>query len=641
MMRCASSNPRSEEQSIPVFPFPREMAMSHATEISNAIVNIAAYKFTPLDRLEWRRDELKQRCYTLGLKGTILISREGMNLFLAGERSSIDSILQWIRSYPGLSDIPVKESVTDYQPFNRMLVRIKKEIIPVGLEGVEPVPNATPKITPEQLKQWLDEKRPIALLDTRNDYEVALGTFQGAVDLNLKIFRQFPAAAAALPDTIKKNPVVMFCTGGIRCEKIGPFMNGLGFEQVYQLEGGILKYFEECEHAHYDGECFVFDQRVAVDPQLGPAPMAECFACRHVLTEQDLASDRYEVGRSCPYCFQSDEERRESDRVERQATIRNVAAQQLGCTPYENRRWLSIPQRAACKPLIDALSESFMGYCRKEWESAIANGHVRSPISSNQRLESIPVEPDRIVREGERFLHVIPNYVEPPINPDLELVYQDQAIVVINKSAPLPLHPSGRFNRNTLESILMEAYRPEKLRPTHRLDANTTGLVVFARKYSYAPKIQSQFAAGTVQKTYLARVDGVPAWDSLLCELPIGREPLANGGRAIDGDGQWAATRLVVLERSSDGTTIVAASPMTGRTHQIRLHLAALGFPIINDPLYLSGGSARDQPDHERQREPMSLHAWRMEFEHPTTGARLAFQADCRWYDLSGIVALS
>ncbi|MFM8571738.1 MAG: rhodanese-like domain-containing protein, partial [Pirellula sp.] len=200
-----------------------------------SIVNIAAYQFSPLDQLQHRRETLREICQTSDLKGTILLSREGINMFIAGARDGVDRVLETVRSIPGFEQIPIKESITDYQPFNRMLVKIKQEIIPVGCPEIEPDPNASPKLSPRELKRWLDENRQVALLDTRNDYEVSLGTFQGAIDLNLKTFREFPAAAAALSDEIKKQPVVMFCTGGIRCEEIRPYMKGIGFEQIYQL----------------------------------------------------------------------------------------------------------------------------------------------------------------------------------------------------------------------------------------------------------------------------------------------------------------------------------------------------------------------------------------------------------------------
>lgn len=594
---------------------------------TESIVNIAAYKFFRWDNLQPRRDELKSLCKQLALRGTILISGEGINLFLAGSRESIDTFLTHTRSIPELADLPIKESLTDYQPFNRMLVRIKREIIPVGAEGITPIPQASPKISPETLKQWLDEKRPIALLDTRNDYEVELGTFEKAIDLNIKNFREFPKATAAISDEIKKQPVVMFCTGGIRCEKIGPYMSGLGFEEIYQLDGGILKYFEKCQQSHYKGDCFVFDQRVAVDPSLEPSDTSECFACKRPLMPADLESEHYVIGESCPRCYQSIEEKRRNQFAKRKAAILAIAAQQRGSTPYDNQRWVSIPQRCAGLPLLDALQDFYPGYSREQWQQAIDNGDILLPAASKRQFDTLPVNADQIVRDGQRFLQTLRGYTEPPINSNVSLVHEDQAIVVIDKCAPLPIHPSGRFNRNTLEGILEVAYFPEMLRPAHRLDANTTGLVVFARKQAYAKILQSQFTAGTVKKMYLATVHGHPSWDSNDCDLAISKEPIHGGSRSIDPDGQAALTRFRVRERLPDGRAIIEAIPETGRTHQIRLHLAALGFPIENDPLYLSGGGAREQPDLEMQTKAMGLHSWQLEFIHPITRLPVHFEA--------------
>ena len=595
--------------------------------LSKSIVNIAAYKFFRWDDLEPRRDQLKSLCKQLSLRGTILISGEGINLFLAGARESIDSFLSFLRRIPELVDIPVKESLTDYQPFNRMLVRIKREIVPVGVDGVQPIADASPKLSPELLKQWLDEKRPIALLDTRNDYEVELGTFENAIDLNIKNFREFPKAAAAISDEVKKQPVVMFCTGGIRCEKIGPYMKGLGFEDIYQLDGGILRYFEKCQQSHYNGDCFVFDQRVAVEPSLEPSDMSECFACKRPLTPIDLESEHYVVGQSCPHCYASIEEKRQNQFVKRQAAILKIAAEQRGSTPYENKRWISIPQRCAGMPLIEALCNFYPGYSRDRWQSAIDTSEIMLPAATKRSFDALSVRADQVVREGQRFLQTIPDYFEPNINPDIELLYEDQAIVVINKSAPLPVHPSGRFNRNTLEGILEVAFYPEKLRPAHRLDANTTGLVVLARKHVYSQFLQSQFADGTVKKIYLATIVGHPEWDAIDCDFAISKEPLHGGSRLIDPAGQPALTLFRVIERLRDGLSLIEAVPVTGRTHQIRLHLAALGFPIYNDPLYLLGGAAREQPDVELQSEAMGLHAWRLKFIHPISRLAVSFDA--------------
>ncbi len=592
-----------------------------------SIVNIAAYRFTsqPPESLQSNRDALRMLCRSLDLKGTILLSPEGINLFVAGARSAVDDVLAHIRSLPGMSDIPIKESITDYQPFQRMLVKIKREIIPVGCDAIAPEQNAAPKLTPAELKAWLNENREVVLLDTRNDYEVALGTFRGAIDLNLKNFREFPTAASALPDAIKKKPVVMFCTGGIRCEKIGPYMKGLGFESIYQLEGGILKYFEECEQAHYEGECFVFDQRVAVDPALAPTDAKECFACKHVLTPDDCRSPQYQEGSSCPYCFVPAEVHAQQQRAARQSKIDRIASEQRGCTPYTNRRWISIPGRCAGMPLVDALLAYYPGYARDQWLSAIAEGEITAPAATKGAWKTLPVTPDRIVREGERFLHAVPNYVEPAIDPRIELVHEDEAIVVVSKGAPLPLHPSGRYQKNTLEAILHAAYQPEKLRPAHRIDAMTTGLVVFTRKFMFASRLQPQFASGDVDKSYLAWVEGSPAWDSTQCEWAIRNEALPNGGRATDVDGQPASTSVRVLERR-DQTTLVEAIPYTGRTHQIRLHLATAGHPVVGDPLYVSGGNSRETLE-EKTSSPMLLHAWKLAFDHPITGQRVAFEA--------------
>ncbi|MEO6052711.1 MAG: rhodanese-like domain-containing protein, partial [Chthoniobacterales bacterium] len=249
-------------------------------------INIASYKFTPMPDLTPLREKLTEQCRTWGLKGTILLSPEGINLFVAGPQAEIDLLLTELRSIPGLEDLAPKYSESDHQPFTRMLVKLKKEIITFGVEGIDPANSPAPKLTARTLAQWLDEGRPITLLDTRNDYEVKMGTFKGALPLGIDNFRDFPEAARKLPPEMKKQPIVTFCTGGIRCEKAAPFLQREGFEQVFQLDGGILKYFEECGGAHYEGECFVFDKRVGLDPNLSETRAALCFACQMPLTMQ-------------------------------------------------------------------------------------------------------------------------------------------------------------------------------------------------------------------------------------------------------------------------------------------------------------------------------------------------------------------
>ena len=210
------------------------------------ITNISAYRFAPLRDLKSLREKLIAQCRQSGLKGTILLSTEGINLFVAGHHADIDFLLKTLCAVPGLEGLEPKFSESREQPFHRMLVKIKREIIAFGLEGIDPARQPAPKLSPVELKRWLDEGRPVTLLDTRNDYEVKLGTFQDAIDLKIDHFRQLPDAVRKLPEALKHQPIVMFCTGGIRCEKAGPFMQREGFEKIFQLDGGILKYFEEC-----------------------------------------------------------------------------------------------------------------------------------------------------------------------------------------------------------------------------------------------------------------------------------------------------------------------------------------------------------------------------------------------------------
>ena len=266
-------------------------------------INISVYKFTPLAELPALRVQLQQLCKEQALRGTILLSAEGINLFVAGVRAGIAALLAVLQAVPGLEGLTPKESISTEQPFNRMLVKIKKEIIAFGVEGIDPARHPTAKLSARTLKQWLDEGRPVTLLDARNNYEVRMGTFRGAVPAGIDHFRDFPSAVAKLPAALKSQPVVMFCTGGIRCEKAGPFMERAGFKDVHQLDGGILKYFEECGGAHYDGECFVFDRRVGVDPQLRETCTVMCFNCQMPLTLAEQQHAHYVADKTCPHCF--------------------------------------------------------------------------------------------------------------------------------------------------------------------------------------------------------------------------------------------------------------------------------------------------------------------------------------------------
>ena len=269
----------------------------------DAILNFSCYKFTPLADLEALRLGLLDACRAHEVRGTILLAPEGINFFLAGTRAQLDAVLAVLRAVPGLADLAPKESPSPDRPFRRMLVKVKKEIIAFGVEGVDPARAPSPKLKPAELKRWLDEGRPVVLLDTRNVYEVRMGTFRGALTTPIWNFRDFPRAVADLPPTLKDRPVVMFCTGGIRCEKAGPYLESLGYKDIHQLDGGILKYFEEVGGAHYEGECFVFDERVGVDAALRPTRSVVCFNCQMPLTFAEQRDERYVYEKSCPHCI--------------------------------------------------------------------------------------------------------------------------------------------------------------------------------------------------------------------------------------------------------------------------------------------------------------------------------------------------
>lgn len=589
------------------------------------ITNISCYLFAPLTDLKGLRERLIAVCKERGLKGTILLSTEGINLFIAGPRVLVDELVAVIRSIPGLAGLAPKYSESAHQPFNRMLVRIKKEIIAFGVEGIDPAKYTSPRLEARTLKQWLDEGRPVVLLDTRNDYEVKLGTFKNAHVIGVDSFREFPEAVRALPPELKKQPIVTFCTGGIRCEKAAPFMEREGFEQIWQLEGGILKYFEEVGGDHYDGECFVFDQRVGVDPGLEETQSAQCYMCQSPLTDADQADARFVENVSCPYCFKTTEQQMQEMIVKRHAKIRQLTSPLPGSAPYDNYRPLNVPKQCDGMTLLETLVTILPVVPREEWVARFEN---RLLLDKDMKA----AEANQIVRAGERFVQLVPANVEPDVNADIRVLHEDQAILVVEKPAPLPMHPGGRYNRNTLQYILDEVYHPQKLRACHRLDANTSGLVVVARSRHFAGQVQPQFSRGEVEKLYLTRVQGHPTEDSFVCEAPISREAGALGGREVDEEGgDEARTEFRVLSRDADGSALLEARPITGRTNQIRIHLWQLGFPILGDPTYLPGGAVGDTQTLAVGAAPMCLHAARVSFVHPLSKERVTFESKPTW----------
>ncbi len=239
----------------------------------NTVLNISSYKFVPLPDAAALREVLLARAQALQLKGTILLAEEGINLFLAGPADDVRSFVSQLQQDPRFADIAPKESWSDTQPFKKMLVKVKGEIIRMNHPTIKPADGRAPSVAPATVKRWLDQGhddngRPVVTLDTRNDFEVDEGTFDGAIDWRITKFTEFPDAFRAHLDELKDKTVVSFCTGGIRCEKAAILMREEGLEHVYQLEGGILKYFEETDGSHYKGGCFVFDERRALGTDL-------------------------------------------------------------------------------------------------------------------------------------------------------------------------------------------------------------------------------------------------------------------------------------------------------------------------------------------------------------------------------------
>lgn len=271
---------------------------------SNATLIAAFYHFTELDDFEALRAPLLQRCEDLGLLGTILLAREGINGTVAGPEAGIHRLLERLREDPRMAALKAKFSRAPERPFYRMKVRLKKEIVSLGIPGVDPLHAAGEYIDPAHWNELI-QRNDVRLVDTRNDYEVHLGSFAGAENPATRSFRDFPAWAQDNLDPERDEHIAMFCTGGIRCEKSTAYLKSLGFKNVYHLDGGILNYLEkvDADDSLWQGDCFVFDNRVTVDHQLRQGDLEVCPACRMPVTEEDRQSPHFELHVSCPKCI--------------------------------------------------------------------------------------------------------------------------------------------------------------------------------------------------------------------------------------------------------------------------------------------------------------------------------------------------
>jgi UPF0176 protein len=290
--------------------------------MSSSIVVAALYKFVTLEDYVERREPLLNAMLANEVKGTLLLAEEGINGTIAGSRAGIDAVLAFLKADPRLVDLEHKESYCDEQPFYRTKVKLKKEIVTLGVPGVDPNKKVGTYVDPKDWNALISDP-DVVLIDTRNDYEVGIGTFTNAVDPKTKSFREFPQYVRQNFDPARHKKVAMFCTGGIRCEKASSFMLNEGFEEVYHLKGGILKYLEDVpqEESLWQGDCFVFDNRVTVRHDLSEGEYDQCHACRTPISTADRESEHYVPGISCPHCWDSLPEKTRTSARERQKQI--------------------------------------------------------------------------------------------------------------------------------------------------------------------------------------------------------------------------------------------------------------------------------------------------------------------------------
>ncbi len=296
----------------------------------SSYVVTALYKFVRLENFEQLQKPLLTVMEDNEVRGTLLLALEGINGTIAGSEQGITTVLNWLKSDDRLASISHKESYTENAPFKRSKVKLKKEIVTMGVEGIDPLQVVGTYVKPKDWNALISDPEVI-LVDTRNDYEIEIGTFENAVDPKTKTFREFPQYVADNLDPKKHKKVAMYCTGGIRCEKSTAYMKEQGFEEVYHLEGGILKYLEEVpqEETMWQGECFVFDDRVAVDHQLNKGQYDQCHACRMPITEEDKTKQQYKKGISCHHCIDSvsDEQRARYAEREKQMALASQRGQ--------------------------------------------------------------------------------------------------------------------------------------------------------------------------------------------------------------------------------------------------------------------------------------------------------------------------
>ena len=304
----------------------------------------------------------------------------------------------------------------------------------------------------------------------------------------------------------------------------------------------------------------------------------------------------------------------------RNESLREMSQPLPGSRPYDNHRPINIPARLDRRTLLECVCALHPHIDPKQWGEWFRLGQI---LSDGQ-----PVAPNRSVRGGEQFWHWFPDTVEPDVNADIRVIWEDDALVAIAKPAPLPVHPCGRFNRNTLTSLLDSVYGEGNLRLVHRLDANTTGVMVLARSKAVATNLRQQFEHNAIQKRYLVRILGQPNQDRIVCHQRISRQRSSAGMRGVDPEGLEATTEFRILERCPDGTSLAEAIPRTGRTNQIRIHLWSMQMPVMGDPTYLIGRRFAPTQTLANTGQRMCLHAWSLTLQHPDRNEAITLEAE-------------
>ncbi len=307
------------------------------------------------------------------------------------------------------------------------------------------------------------------------------------------------------------------------------------------------------------------------------------------------------------------------DRIcKRNDQLRRSIGQWPGSLPYDNYRPINVPARFDGQTLYQSLIQMHPHVGPQQWQEWFERGHILSGET--------PVAMETVVRGGQQYRHLFPEWVEPEIDWRVVVLWEDDWMIAVDKPAPLPVHPSGRFNRNTLVSLLGTVYQKSDLRVVHRLDANTTGVLILARTAQVATALRQQFQASGIDKRYLVKAAGQPQSDSFSCHEPIARARTRAGLRTIDRDGLAAQTDFRVIDRVDDGASLLAARPRTGRTNQIRIHLWALGMPVCGDPAYLKQHQLAPTQTLSPYDPPMCLHAAQLRLRHPATAETIAIE---------------